>query len=123
MATSSSCLPPVSQLRVPVHKLPLRPRGFSRPVPLPGREIVAPAPHHGPSGVDPGPTADQVHLADVVQTVDGLRRQVEQIIETPVFYATALRSFWPNYPFARDAGGHIGKFIRLSTPRASPFPQ
>ncbi|OAT10714.1 hypothetical protein BDBG_17405 [Blastomyces gilchristii SLH14081] len=83
MATSSSRPPPVSQVRVPVHKLSLRHRrGFSRPVPLPGRDIVAPVPHRGPSGVDPGPTADPVHLADVVQTVDGLRRQVEQLAAT-----------------------------------------
>ncbi|PGH01924.1 hypothetical protein GX51_04978 [Blastomyces parvus] len=83
MATSSSRPPPVSQVKVPAHKLSLRRRqGFPRPVPLRERDIAAPVPHRGPSGVDPGPTAHAVHLADVAQTVDGLRRQIEQLAAT-----------------------------------------
>ncbi|KKZ66835.1 hypothetical protein EMCG_07440 [[Emmonsia] crescens] len=83
MATSSSRPPPVSQVRVPAHKLSLRRRqGFSGPVPLLGKDMVRPVPHPAPSGVDPGPTAGPVRLADVVQTMDGLRSQIEQLAAT-----------------------------------------
>lgn len=74
VATSSSLSPAVSQKRITAHKVSLcRPQGFSRPAPLPVRERVPTTPSHVLSGGDPGPTAGPVRLADVVQTMDGLR--------------------------------------------------
>ncbi|PGH18424.1 hypothetical protein AJ79_00493 [Helicocarpus griseus UAMH5409] len=82
MATSSAPPDPLSQLRVPAHKLSIRRRqGFSRPVLSPGKDKVhvPPAPHPEPRGVGPGPAAAPVRLADVIETVDGLRGQIEQL--------------------------------------------
>ncbi|EGC47689.1 conserved hypothetical protein [Histoplasma capsulatum var. duboisii H88] len=80
VATSSSLSPAVSQKRITAHKVSLcRPQGFSHPAPLPVRERVPTTPSHAPSGGDPGPTAGPVRLADVVQTMDGLRSQIEQL--------------------------------------------
>ncbi|OJD15303.1 hypothetical protein AJ78_04420 [Emergomyces pasteurianus Ep9510] len=83
MATSSSRPHPVCQMRVPPHKLSLRRRqGFSRPMPLPGKDLVPPVLHSASIGVYPGPAADPVRLADVAQTVDVLHSQIEQLAAT-----------------------------------------
>lgn len=80
VATSSSLSLAVSQKRITAHKVSLcRPQDFSRPAPLPVRERVPTTPSHSLSGGDPGPTAGPVRLADVVQTMDGLRSQIEQL--------------------------------------------